>query len=266
MSLGISPREEAFMNHINDRPDPCYNEIQRNIKKKSKYNIDISKNKVTHKIIPGIKGLLITSNGPKYVNESFIESRFPTLNKKKKTNSIFGSSEIRFKYQNIQTKGVGPGYYETENKKREYHRKIRIPPYCLLSLNDNLDEIKKKFKKDSTPPLGSYHTERFNTIQGELEKQKVNKIPFGILSKRFNYKVSKNSVGPGSYVSQSGSIKQFNCKVIPFNSLSYRPFELKSQTIKRNPIETRVLCELGPGKYKTESYFDWNKKSFNIKY
>ena len=257
--FSISPRATDFTNQINDAPGPGYYEINNSIKTAKTVNITMHKNKVTYKRIPGIQGLLITSNGPICYTEHL--NRIATVNKSKKTNSFFGSSEIRFKYQNAQNKDIGPGYYDIGVKNIKPKRNVIIPPNTSYSSNDILCKIKRN---DSIPPLGSYHIERYNTIQGDLEKSKENKVPFGILSKRFNYKVSQNTlVGPGSYISQCTPKKIFNYKIIPFCSTSSRPFEEKSQ---KNPTEIRLLSEIGPGKYRTESFFDWNKKSFNIKY
>ena len=265
--FSISRRSTDSMNQINDVPGPGYYEVNNNMKKTKKYNITMHQNKVTYKRIPGINGLLITSNGPICFTEHLSQSRFPTVNKTKKTNTFFGSSEIRFKYQNNQNKDLGPGYYDTDVKKVQYKRNLIIPPNTSFSSNDILCKIKNNFQKDSVPPIGSYHIERYNTIQGDLEKSKENKVPFGILSKRFNYKVNQNTfVGPGSYLSQFTPKKHLNYKIIPFLTLSPRPFELKNQSVQKNPTEIRLSSEIGPGKYKTESFFDWNKKSFNIKY
>ena len=129
------------------------------------------------------------------------------------------------------------------------------------------------FKTESTPPIGSYNLEKVQSIEGDLSKVKNNKkIPFGVASTRFIYKNRNNNpnIGPGTYLNQENlknqTISSKNYKNIPFNSTTTRDDALGETHTTHNPNELRLKSENGPGTYKIDSYYDWNKKSYNIQY
>ena len=75
------------------------------------------------------------------------------------------------------------------------------------------------------------------------------------MEKRFNSLYRSNSVGPGQY---------FNDILNPPKSASYLSFDKTSAKRSVAALCERDKTNIGPGEYQKDSYFDWNKKSYNI--
>lgn len=271
-----SPRISSFQPINTDFPGPGAYRLDSLPKKMLKHkNLKKHKNKVTHKTVPGINGLLITSSGPVCKNSSFSDEMFNTNHKPTPNiRTSFGSSEIRFRYPKISTKDLGPGAYDhIPESVPKFNRKKIVPDNIIIKSNDEIFRINQMFKTESTPPIGSYNLEKVQSIEGDLSKVKNNKkIPFGVASTRFIYKNRNNNpnIGPGTYINQENlknqTISSKNYKNIPFNSTTTRDDVLGETHTTHNPNELRLKSENGPGTYKIDSYYDWNKKSYNIQY
>lgn len=233
------------------------------------------KTKVTHKSVPGINGLLITSSGPVCRISTFSDEMFGSSQKQTPNiRTSFGSSEIRFRYQKTSTKDLGPGSYDCiPDFVPKFNRRKIVPDNITMKSNDEIFRINQMFKTESTPPIGSYNIERVQSIEGDLNKIKKNsKIPFGAISTRFLYKNRNNNpnIGPGTYLNQENlknqALSSKNYKNIPFNSTTTRNDVIGETHTTHDPSEIRLKSESGPGRYKIDSYYDWNKKSYNIQY
>ena len=174
-------------------------------------------------------------------------------NKIKKAKSFsnfnkFGTNEIRFivkKEIKMKNEIPGPGTYDPEQIKshintkkmiltNEYNNKIDV---YKNDINYNLNTIEYKNLKKSTS------TNLKNVLFNRTIPTSKNYL---------NYK--KISPSPGQYYKDKKyEIKQTNP---PFHSSSNKIFKF---TFSENN-------NVGPGQYNRDSYFDWNKKSFNLSY
>ena len=111
------------------------------------------------------------------------------------------------------------------------------------------------------PGVGVYNPDKIYSIEYNLSK-KVNKFsliaaPFSSLVKRFDLSEQQESnLGPGYYHKNKRIVA--SQQQAPFSTKERKSF---SQSNNRN-LENKV----GPGDYDIHSYFDWNKKSFNIQF
>lgn len=137
------------------------------------------------------------------------------------------------------------GFYINNRTKKEWLRNLSKPKKQL--------KIMHKIKS-FIPPVGEYDPEKIYTIEYNVNKYVNN---FGGKNIAFNThkppkrKIVKSNVGPGLYYKEkSNDIKQ-NSK--PFNSGDIR-------------LKCEDRLDIGPGQYDSRSFFDWNKKSFNVTY
>ena len=89
----------------------------------------------------------------------------------------------------------------------------------------------------------------------KIFKKSLVKVPFESNKKRFEEN-NLISIGPGRYYKETSFVKKILSKSPPFNISDKKEFE------KNNYEETN----LGPGRYNLDSYFKWNKKSYNMLY
>ena len=177
----------------------------------------------------------------------------------------FGSKEPRFKMfeANIIKNNPGPGSYIEQEK------------WVKLDLNKNFSKILQKpnsanftrriksdveRQKDNVPPVGTYNPDAMFTVEYKIAKNctKLTLVdaPFNSTRSKPRFDKLKDQsapfIGPGIYHKEENKkIKQ----VYPaFKNSSPRFRESKSQH------------KLNPGQYDTSSYFDWNKKTFNVLY
>lgn len=179
----------------------------------------------------------------------------------------FGSSEKRF-----PDRGNTKLEYETPGADSYLKKHSKLEKLMLFSNTNNLyrsryiSHVKKdnkkilikKRKSDSVPPVGLYHPEMIYTIDYNNKKKitqsrEIEGVAFESRVNRKSLKKSQtgNNIGPGYY---------FNEKVIK-NLQKYPPFNQSCK--KRNKDSSDIMIN-GPGQNNIDSYYDWNKKTFNI--
>ena len=190
-----------------------------------------------------------------------------------KTKGVFGSSEVRFikkiSEQINKHPDTGPGSYlglYEYNKKLPFTNpyKSNIKKGHIFDIDEN--NIKRKAEinnklinrdNNKMPSVGMYNPDKVYNIQNKLIKN-INKIssvfvPFNSQQRRFD-KIKKDkykqNIGPGYYYKENNV--EYTQKGKPFNTTVSKGFEF--------PLNNK----LGPGDYNLNSYFDWNKKSYNV--
>ena len=255
-------------------------------KKSLIYDINISpklhKHKVRHKILPGINGLVITSNGNKCVLSS---SNSETSMIKPHSNNTrislpnnFGSSEKRFKDKlnehNSSFNTPGPGSYELNMT--NISTQLDKTKHCNIIKHNRKERYHNKnnnaygFYNEPLPTFGEG-----KTMQGDLERyvSAEKQIPFGCKVERFKNNIdvqTKQSthLGPGCYSGKDSIANNYQCKYslnVPFNSKMPR-ITVTSNNNALSKDEQCMVNEIGPGLYQLDSYYDWNKKSYNVRY
>lgn len=210
--------------------------------------------------------------------------------KRVQTAGNFGSNEPRFKKQNNNEPiaNVGPGSYISQenwikpdsNKKLSENtlNKLLIKPNSATSrvlkglntfskdlesniLNTvNKSKPKVETQKFATPGVGSYNPEAVYTLEYKVakncSKNSLVEAPFNSTKTRPRFEkvreFSPSIIGPGLYhkyeSKKSGQV--------------YPPFRNSDKRFK----ESKSLYKTNPGQYDPSSYFEWNKKTFNILY
>jgi len=194
---------------------------------------------------------------------------------KKQSSNVaqFGSLQKRFG-ENYVNPTPGPGSYigvpkiEAINnvkfpirpKKIETKREGRKSEIGLVP-KDTKDEIKSY----NSPGVGTYNNDIINSVGYKVAKH-VNRFnhssaPFNSVEKRFkkNLVINTENLGPGKYYkddSEKHLLKNQMNNSPPFNIASERKIVVDKPKIQDN----------GPGSYNLSSYFDWNKKSFNVQF
>lgn len=205
--------------------------------------------------------------------------------KRNLSNYNFGSTEKRFVDMNKTSKVVTPGpgsyietastFYTTKEKWVNLKTKNRDPSNMMKralttkTIRQGIGRTnlpRSQFdnqgqSKDIIPSVGTYNPETMFTIDYKVKK---NSHKFGFSEAAFNSSITQNrfeikkdefSLGPGFYYKDK---KQNLAQVFPpFNSNEKR----KTIEVKNDP-----MISTGPGIYNQNSYFDWNKKTFNILY
>lgn len=190
----------------------------------------------------------------------------------------FGSLQKRFN-ENIINPTPGPGSYlglpkgDGVNLVKFPIRPKKLPkiedvpelqPDLSIFPKDTNEDIKPS---DEPPGVGSYNSDILFSLGYKVAKN-VNKFnnstaPFNIGEKRFNYKnkmIAAESIGPGQYYKDNTEkklVKNLLSNSPPFNTSAERKFAIDDKNDYR---------ENGPGSYNLSSYFDWNKKSFNVQF
>lgn len=211
---------------IIQRPNSNY--IKEDIIKKIRDSNIESKKEAERVVGPGSYDPIFSHNRPSSNVENFnvMEKRFPEVNSKLLTPGA-GS------YLRIFT-------WATE-KPNDFFRKSQEKPVKILK------------QKEVFPSVGQYYPELINCIEYKINKNKKNMgAPFDSSNVRFKkLKEDFPNVGPGAY----NLVKKYNVKtenLTPFLVGAKKGFNLKCDN------------DVGPGDYISDSYFDWNKKSYNI--
>ena len=199
------------------------------------------------------------SPGPGYYNTS---SNWNKANDET-SKAIFGSTETRFvpkKSSQCNTPYLPIFDY---NKKFE----VRVNPMKQIKkskLHEDILESNGQQKhiivnKDIKPSVGSYNPDKTLNIDFKLHKNvsKVSTVyaPFNSLQRRFEKakkEAFKLNVGPGYYYKDKRVVMEQNGPAFKSTSKRKELFNGKSN--------------IGPGKYNLNSWFDWNKKTYNISY
>lgn len=202
------------------------------------------------------------------------------FNKKGASNiAQFGSLQKRFT-ENLANPTPGPGAYlglpKAENVGNLPKFPVR-PKKIAIKKDENstsadLDIFPKEAVEEikanpALPGVGSYNPDIVLSLGYKVAKN-VNKFnnssaPFNSVEKRFRYKVAAGAaenVGPGQYYKDNTE------KRIVQNLLSNSPPFNTSAERKYANEDRNVFSDNGPGSYNLSSYFDWNKKSFNVQF
>jgi hypothetical protein len=198
----------------------------------------------------------------------------PELHNKKSTSNVskFGYLQKRFN-ENILNASPGPGSYIGLPRVDSLNIiKFNVRPKKIIIKNDITEEEpllnknKKLDNKDiSSPGVGSYDSDIISSLSYNVAKN-VNKFntssaPFNSVQKRFkNNSLSDAShLGPGKYYNDDS-----NKKILKNQLNNSPPFNIGSERKILN--EKEFVVDNGPGSYNLSSYFDWNKKSFNVQF
>lgn len=183
--------------------------------------------------------------------------------------SQFGSQQRRFvSSSNDNEQLPGPGSYINHSQWIENTSEVnklildKIRPRKLQTIhksmnNENPNEDLQALKeaKNRSPSPGSYNPDLFNINFNVKNKNRFHflDVPFSSKEKRFNASSpNRNKLGPGYY---------FREKKVKDEQMQ-PPFK----TGDRKFIEPKINNDVGPGQYNQHSYFDWNKKSYNVLY
>jgi len=218
------------------------------VKPKRKHSADLQS---LERIVENHKG----SPGPGHYNPN------KDLNTKVKgTNGIFGSAERRFIEPTKDKTTPGPGSYiatKTTGKiEAGLLSKLLTKPTRIIKEEK---DSKEREEKNDIPAVGSYNSEIYHSIAYKIAKNanQFNMVnaPFSSLEiNRFKEidKSSSNNLGPGYYHKEPKVMAHQN---LPAFNNGEKRFGLQAGGL-----------EVGPGDYNQGSYFDWNKKSYNVLY
>lgn len=222
--------------------------------------------------------------GPGYYN---IEKFFEIKKRVHTADCNFGSAEPRFKklsetnhlnvpgpgsYKGLATWGIkeNNNFAKIFNKPMTVNVNIRNSTFYnenyskKISLNKNKigDSAFDVKSKDIIPPIGTYNPDQVLNLDYKIAKNcaksSLVEAPFNITKTRprFDY-FEKNrgvscNLGPGVYYKENSKAERQIKN--PFNNgdLRFR--------------DSKPKYETSPGQYNSNSYFDWNRKTFNILY
>lgn len=202
----------------------------------------------------------------------------------------FGSIQKRFSEQAYSETTPGPGSYiglkknqttsisgnmyklirknkkpNTDDEKERSLSPGELSIGNIRKSNEGKVDISKKKNDDKVknfPAVGTYNSEIIHSLGYKIAKN-INKYnnsiaPFSSMEKRFrnfNKKTAADHIAPGHYFKEKILQQGNNNSSPPFNTSVDRLNEKQIKNINN-----------GPGTYNLNSYFDWNKKSYNIQY
>lgn len=227
--------------------------------------------KIIYKTRPGIYGLVIGNNENFCDNEDKKKINFEDLYELEK-DFKFGTQEVRFRNKRDNEITVGPGeYYHEENwikNKKNNNSNYNFIHMSKSNKNNDINKDKHNINQNDnffknqecSPGVGTYEiTKSIEKDHQKFEnKYKNNKIPFSSNEQRFFY----------------DNLNRKN-QILENNTFEfYLPKEKKIIGGLINPIgiNKKINSQLfenganGPGQYMLDSFFDWNKKTYNIKY
>ena len=155
----------------------------------------------------------------------------------------------------------GPGSYNFNDPWiKDIKKMIKRP--TLVNVEEEIRKKNNKKDKERKPDFNIYQNDKFiniiqNNIRNKANPYASENMPFLSGEKRFKLSKSSSSVdlGPGKYnIFNKGMINQkFKSLIVPFSSNSER----------KPAYFGKSDSGIAPGQYDLDSYFDWNKKSFN---
>ena len=193
----------------------------------------------------------------------------------KKSFNSFGSfsSEKRFDLSYLPENNValneyndnvgnpGPGSYNFNDPWIKDINKIIKRP-TLVNVEEEIRKGKNNKNNERKPDFNVYQNDKYiniiqNNIRNKSNPYTSENMPFSSGQKRFKLTKSSSSVdlGPGKYNINNNEMKplKINSIVVPFSS-----------NAERKPTYfQKADSDVAPGQYDIDSYFDWNKKSFN---
>ena len=193
----------------------------------------------------------------------------------------FGSLERRFPYykKTNQENGGILSYLYLDNwgpKKRTNYKKKVMPQNILKRLNEGISVNKMNIFREKImeetrkqPPIGAYDVEKVNTIESKVKNMantSRNLPAFGSSGKRVLF---EEQIKKGKYAGHENYSKEEKSFIKKEIRQNYVPFLSNTRRDDIDNFERDRLINIGgkvggPGYYKTDSYFDWNKKSYNI--
>ena len=237
--------------------------INFKLKNKNKKNPTFSKSERLTSILkknssvgPGSYNLInneITKKSFSNCGSFSFEKRFPDLNNEKSVknininnNNIYSQDEGNYNFGDLLKKEI----------KKQYLKKT------FVNVEQELKKIMNKKREEKKPDFNNYQKPQIiNIIQTKiLKKNNYNSDNKPFMSSLGRFSINKNieedkNRGPGSYELNKKYEKSFNRKFkTPFNS---------SQA-KNVSYINRTNSFISPAEYQINSYFDWNKKSFNV--
>ena len=276
--IDVIPNSLHLSNSANSNINSDLESIHQ--KKKKKLIIKkIDKAEFIKEISKSLKKDYSSNHGP----GSYDPKSIPKYNFSNETGN-FGSLERRFPiYKKDNQEGGILSYLYLEKwgpkKTTNYLRKV-IPQNVINKLKDGISMNKVKMFREkimqqtrTQPPLGTYDVEKINTIESRV-KNAVNagkNLPaFNTSTKRVLIEGQmKQDFGLGiegmDQEIKNEKIKDDN-KTIKKN---FAPFLSNTRRDDMENFEKERISNIGgkiggPGYYKIDSYFDWNKKSYNI--
>ena len=250
-----------------------YNSKANKKLKKEKFNNKnslkkLNKGEIIKEISKNIKSDLNARLGPGSYNP---EKKFRNTYSYEVGN--FGSLEKRFPIypSHLESPGIGKYYHQetwVPKKKANTLDKI-IPPNISKKVREGIsinkmDLFREKVMKENhkQPNVGQYDVEKINTIESNTKRSisvSKNQPGFGSSFKRFY--IFKNQIN------ENNGVGNYDLKY-PMNEV-YQQNAAFLGTAGRNDIDDNKKKNIinpfsGPGSYKQDSYFDWNKKSYNI--
>jgi hypothetical protein len=172
------------------------------------------------------------------------------------------NNNLSFLNSNNNIGNPGPGSYNYEDPWVKDVNKM-VKRTSLVNVDEEIRKAENKRNKEKRPDFNLYQNDKYiNIIQNNIRNKQnpftSEHMPFSSGSKRFKMSKSQSceDLGPGrydiyKYEKKPGKIEPI---IAPFSTN-----EERKPTYLGN-IENN---KLSPGSYNLDSYFDWNKKSFN---
>ena len=191
---------------------------------------------------------------------------------KNNTNNMFNTKEKRFGPSNNELKWVmmtpGPGDYINPYTATGTRNTLLINGIYtdirkgkeILRQKAKTQKPLKSLKDEGTPGVGSYDPDKVNSIAYQnrkkaKERKENEKLKIAFDSHMKNEKdvnELKSNLGPGIYY-----------KELPGKAPVIRsPFQSGFDRMKKEEVGSG----LEPGHYNVKSYFDWNKRTYNVSY
>ena len=133
----------------------------------------------------------------------------------------------------------------------------------LVNVDEEIRKAENKRNKEKRPDFNLYQNDKYiNIIQNNVRSKQnpftSEHMPFSSGSKRFKMSKSQSceDLGPGRY-----DIYKYEKKPGKIESIT-APFSTNEER-KPTYLGNIENNKLSLGSYNLESYFDWNKKSFN---
>ena len=235
------------------------------------FTLSTSEDEIKAKLIPALK--LVSSANKNNLGPGSYNPEKKIKNCYSYEVGNFGSLERRFPLFPSSDEFPGAGSYihlaTWGPKKKNNNLDKKIPPNITKKISEGIssnkmDLFRDKIMKENHKQqgIGQYATENINTIDSNTKKSisvSKNQPGFGSSFKRFyifkNQINENNGVGTYDLKFPDNKIYQQNAAFLGIAGRTDIDDNKKKNLI--NPIA-------GPGSYRKDSYFDWNKKSYNI--